>query len=137
MDWHFTEHFTVRDYECDLQGIVNNAEYFHYYEHTRNTFLKSSSLSLSELHNKGIDPVVIRAEIDYKYPLRADDTFDCRLRMERESDLKLMFIQEIALVPSGRLASRARITVVFLKNGIPSMPDEALDMIRNYIAWQT
>ena len=25
----------VRDYECDLQGIVNNANYQHYLEHTR------------------------------------------------------------------------------------------------------
>ena len=25
----------VRDYECDLQGIVNNANYQHYLEHCR------------------------------------------------------------------------------------------------------
>ena len=28
----------VRDYECDLQGIVNNANYQHYTEHTRHAF---------------------------------------------------------------------------------------------------
>ena len=28
----------VRDYECDLQGIVNNANYQHYTEHTRHMF---------------------------------------------------------------------------------------------------
>ena len=31
----------VRDYECDLQGIVNNAEYQHYLEHARHQFLRS------------------------------------------------------------------------------------------------
>ena len=25
----------VRDYECDIEGIVNNANYLHYFEHTR------------------------------------------------------------------------------------------------------
>ena len=31
----FTHEMKVRDYECDLQGIVNNANYQHYMEHSR------------------------------------------------------------------------------------------------------
>ena len=31
--------FSVRDYECDLQGIVNNAVYQNYYEHPRHQLL--------------------------------------------------------------------------------------------------
>ena len=48
----------VRDYECDIQGIVNNAHYLHYTEHTRHRFIQSLGISFSKLHEKGIDPVV-------------------------------------------------------------------------------
>ena len=40
----------VRDYECDLQGIVNNANYQHYLEHTRHEFLLSAGVSFAGLH---------------------------------------------------------------------------------------
>ena len=34
MDYIYELKMKVRDYECDLQGIVNNANYQHYLEHT-------------------------------------------------------------------------------------------------------
>ena len=40
----------VRDYECDLQGIVNNANYQHYLEHTRHEFLTSVGISFCLLY---------------------------------------------------------------------------------------
>mgnify|MGYP000076768217 len=43
----------VRDYECDLQGIVNNANYQHYLEHTRHEFLLSAGVSFAGLHEQG------------------------------------------------------------------------------------
>ena len=50
----------VRDYECDIQGIVNNANYLHYTEHTRHLFLLSLGVSFAQLHEKGVDAVVAR-----------------------------------------------------------------------------
>ena len=29
----------ARDHECDIQGVVNNAHYQHYFEHARHRFL--------------------------------------------------------------------------------------------------
>ena len=40
----------VRDYECDLEGIVNNANYQHYMEHTRHEFLLEAGISFSDRH---------------------------------------------------------------------------------------
>ena len=33
MEYIFELEMKVRDYECDLQGVVNNANYQHYMEH--------------------------------------------------------------------------------------------------------
>ena len=65
----------VRDYECDLQGIVNNANYQHYLEHTRHEFLTSVGISFARLHEEGVDPVVARLTMAFKTPLRSGDEF--------------------------------------------------------------
>ena len=54
----FETEMEVRDYECDIQGIVNNANYLHYTEHTRHLFLTSLGVSFARLHEKGVDAVV-------------------------------------------------------------------------------
>ena len=43
----FSVEFSVRDYECDIQGVVNNANYQHYLEHARHEFLISKGISFS------------------------------------------------------------------------------------------
>ena len=83
--------FKVRDYECDLQGIVNNANYQHYMEHTRHEFLLSRGISFSALHDAGIDAVVARIRIDYKIPLRSGDEFVCTLRLIKENVRNVIF----------------------------------------------
>ncbi len=42
--YEFELEFTVRDYECDLQGIVNNAVYLNYLEHTRHQYLLNKKI---------------------------------------------------------------------------------------------
>lgn len=109
----------VRDYECDLQGIVNNANYLHYAEHTRHLFLKSCGLSFAEMHAMGEDPVVAKMVLDYKVPLRSDDTFVSRLRLVKDG-IRYVFHQSFyKLLPDGKeqLAFRAKVDVVFLVNG--------------------
>ncbi len=106
----------VRDYECDLQGIVNNANYQHYTEHCRHEFLLEKGISFSELHDKGIDAVVARITIDYKVPLRSRDEFVCRLRLERDG-IKYVFFQDIYRLSDEKLCARARVDTVCVLNG--------------------
>ena len=66
----FSLSLKVRDYECDIQGIVNNAIYQHYLEHARHEYLLSHGLSFAEMNRKGIVIVVVRAELDYRKSLQ-------------------------------------------------------------------
>ena len=61
----------VRDYECDLQGVVNNSNYQHYMEHTRHEFLESLGENFGKMHEKGVDGFVSRVEIQYRPRSRA------------------------------------------------------------------
>ncbi|HPD96113.1 MAG: acyl-CoA thioesterase [Bacteroidales bacterium] len=115
----FELEFEVRDYECDLQGIVNNAVYLNYLEHTRHKFLLSKGIDFAKLHNEGIDLVVSRIEIDYKYSLTCGDKFVVRISISREGFLKMIFTQEIVKMPEEKTAVKAKVIGVGLKNGRP------------------
>lgn len=106
----------VRDYECDIEGIVNNANYLHYAEHTRHLFLKQCGLSFAQMHQKGIDAVVARMNLQYKVPLTCEDEFISRLAMTKEG-LRYIFHQDIYRASDEKLCFRAAVEVVCLVNG--------------------
>ena len=116
MNYIFETRMEVRDYECDIEGIVNNANYLHYMEHTRHLFLKSRGLSFAEMHNKGVDAVVARMNLQYKTPLRCDDEFISRLGRRKEG-LRYVFNQDIFRASDNRLCVRATVELVCLING--------------------
>lgn len=106
----------VRDYECDLQGIVNNANYQHYLEHTRHEFLTSEGVSFSKLHEEGIDPVVARITMAYKTPLHSGDEFVSKLYLKKEG-IKYTFYQDIFRWPDMKPVLKASVETVCLING--------------------
>ena len=115
----FELEFSVRDYECDLQGIVNNAVYQNYYEHARHQYLLGMNIDFARLHIEGIDLIVSRVEIDYKFSLRSGDEFIVTVKTHREGHLRLIFEQEIYMLPEHKLVSKAKVTGVGLQNGRP------------------
>ena len=108
--------FKVRDYECDLQGIVNNSVYQNYLEHTRHEFLLDRNVSFSKLHLQGIDAVVARIEIAFKTPLRSRDEFVCKLNVKKDG-IKYVFNQAIYRKPDNKLCVTAKVTTVVLVDG--------------------
>ncbi|WP_281641741.1 acyl-CoA thioesterase [Hoylesella loescheii] len=112
----FTTEMEVRDYECDIQGIVNNANYLHYTEHTRHLFLKHAGLSFAGLHEKGVDVVVARMNLQYKTPLQCDDILVSKLRITQEG-IRYVFHHDIFRKRDDKLSFRATAELVCLVNG--------------------
>lgn len=122
-DFDFQVEMQVRDYECDIQGIVNNSVYQNYLEHCRHKFLNTAGLDFAGLHNQGIDAVVIRAELDYKFPLRPGDDFYVRLKLARQGNLRIVFDQEVVRKKDEKLMVKAKISTVLTKNSRPFSPE--------------
>ena len=107
----FEYEMKVRDYECDMQGIVNNANYQHYFEHARHEFLQWAGTSFTDLRNNGIEPVVNRIEIDYKF----------------------VFYQDIYRKSDDKICAKARVETVCINNGKLSRGEELIPFFKDYL----
>lgn len=128
----FEHEMKVRDYECDVQGHVNNANYQHYFEVTRHEFLEQVGLNFYELHQQGIDTVVSRVEIRYKVPLIGMDRFKCTIALEKKR-LIYVFHQRIIRLSDQKLCAKAQIDVVCLIDGVLSQPTVFDEAFKEYI----
>jgi len=131
----FTLEMSVRDYECDMQGIVNNAVYQNYLEHARHACMRSVGIDFKHYTLMGVFFVVVRAEIDYKSALTSGDAFVVGLRLVKESRLRLLFYQDIHRLPDQKLVLKAKITATALnQQGRPEIPREVEEVIRTRFA---
>lgn len=127
-DFHLE--FKVRDYECDMQGIVNNAVYLHYLEHTRHEFLQDRGLSFADMTHNGINLVIRRMELDYLSSLVSGDYFIVSLKVKRLSLLRIGFSQYLYRQADARCVMRAEVVVTGVNQaGKILLPDALLAII--------
>ncbi len=128
----FTLEIAVRDYELDSEGIVNNAIYLHYLEHTRHAFVKREGIPFGSLTSEGLVPVVKRMTIDYHTPLRSGDVMLSRLWIEREG-ARFIFHQDIFKRGSGEPVVSAVVTIVCMENGRINRGDDLASRLSQYL----
>ena len=113
---HFELKLSVRDYELDSFGVINNAVYQNYLEHNRHQFLESQGLKLTAYFEQGLSPVITKAEIEYRSSLLSRDDFVVSLRLALLNKVKFIFLQEIQSLPNKTLILSARITGTILNS---------------------
>ena len=131
-DYQFKLEFAVRDYECDLAGMVNNASYLNYIEHARHEFLRNKGIDFAGLAQDGIYLVVFRMELDYLFSLRSGDRFYVGTNAERVSRLRFGFQQDIYRLPDEKPVLRAKVIGTAVnEKGKPTLPKELEEILVN------
>lgn len=121
----YTMDMEVRDHECDMAGMVNNAHFLHYLEHARFCFLRAHGIDFQKYAREGIALVAKRIEVDYIAPLRSTETFTISVRLERISPLRYVFEQAIHRCLDRRLILQARVIGTAInRQGRPEIPHE-------------
>lgn len=115
---------TVRDYECDQQGIVNNAVYLNYLQHARHEFGRSVGLTWLEMNDRGMEMVIRRAELDYFSSLKPGEKVKVTAVPLRKGKFRMYFEQEILRLPEETPVIRALMTVACVVGGRPAAPPE-------------
>lgn len=123
MEYVFETELMVRDYECDLQGIVNNSVYQNYLEHCRHEFLHDIGINFAQLCADGIDAVVTKVELEYKWPLLPRDRFVVKLGMHKQGRVRFVFDQAIYRKHDDKLILEGQVTGVLTRSGRPIQPD--------------
>ena len=122
-DYLFTTEMETRDYECDIQGIVNNANYQHYLEATRHKWLQQEGFSFRKWHEEGLDVVVNEITMRFKTPLHGQEAFLSCLNVKRDG-ARFIFEQDIYRKSDMKLCVSATVSTVSMVNGRISRGDE-------------
>ena len=119
----FSIELVVRDYELDVQGIVNNSVYQNYLEHARHEFLHHHGVDFVEFAQNNIMLMVKTIEMNFKSSLVSRDKFKIEVYAEKEGNLKVVFHQNIIRLSDDKAILSAKVTGVAIKNGRPVAPD--------------
>lgn len=121
----------VRDYEVDAEGIVNNAVYLHYLEHTRHEFCEQAGLSFRRMHDEGLDPVVTHIDIKYIRSLGLGESMVSKLSLSRRGPL-FVFRQDI-YTPDGEPVVKATVDIASFENGHVSRGERLAEAFAKYL----
>ena len=131
----FVLEFQVRDSELDQYGVVNNATYQIYLEHTRHEFLIEVGIDAAAVATAGRSLALSGINIRYLAPLRSRERFRVSLAISRLTGARAEFHHKILRIPDKHLMLEAWAEAVFLDNQARPMrlPDAFRSGVKNYL----
>lgn len=118
---------SVRSYELDFYGVVNNAVYLHYLEEARLDLLRQLGIDFFQLAAKGVVPVVARVVVEYKIPVRGGNVLAVHGTVEKIGGSSMELHYTLASKKDGEVMAQAETLLVFVNsNGRPMRVPAAL-----------
>jgi YbgC/YbaW family acyl-CoA thioester hydrolase len=105
---------TVRDYELDQFGVVNNAVYLNYLEHARHVFLHGIGIDPAAVARSGRALALSEIQVRFRSPLRSREAFRVEIRIGELRGARVALEQVIVGAADGRAVLEARAVAVFL-----------------------
>lgn len=122
----YTSELTVRTYECDSYGHVNNAVYLNYLEYGRMEYLHQIHFAYQKLVSEGYYLYITHIDIHYKSSAFLDDKLFIDVTPTMLRVVSGTFHQ-VVRKSDGTICAEADVTWASVKNGKPSrIPDEFL-----------
>lgn len=119
----------VRSHEIDVQGIVNNACYFNYFDHARTLHFLKIGIDWNELSKLGYNFVLVHSDITFIKSLKPFQTFYIETQSEIVSKLKLVFYQKIYCKENKSLICKSRNTLACVDT-TRNKPVKILDILK-------
>ncbi|WP_129305824.1 acyl-CoA thioesterase [Streptomyces sp. L2] len=91
----FSVRVTVRGYETDVQGHLNQAVYLNYAEHARWSLLQAAGISQARLIGQGVGPVALETTIRYRRELLAGEEVDVTCAFEWGGGKTFRMVQSV------------------------------------------
>ena len=79
----FRHRIRVRYGECDLQGVVFNANWLAYFDVVITELWRQRVIDYLDMIDRGVDMVVAEARVSFRGPARFDEVVEFELRVAR------------------------------------------------------
>jgi YbgC/YbaW family acyl-CoA thioester hydrolase len=109
-----TAFLTVRSYELDSFGHVNNAVYLQYLEYARAQYLLQRGLSFQDFQRWDAIPYVVKAEILFKSSARVHDLLCIAGEINKWGRSSFVIHHTVQNKSSGKIAALADLTFAFV-----------------------